>query len=765
MSYGYFDTSGKEYVITTPRTPARWYNYLFNDDYYLEVSQTAQGTSSCLKPSRREHTRGYRYFYVYDQETKDCWNPNYVPLKQPLDEFRCIHSLGWSRYEAARNGVETELLVYVPRHGSREVWRYKVTNRSAHSKSLSLYSVFGLESYGVEGAYCRYDKETHIVTSHVVPPHAKYEDAYEINEKNSIVYLYSDRNPDGVECRQSFFFGADDLTDMPQVIADGGCRNRISSGRDPVGAMEHRITLGPGEQTEISLVLGCANSMEEIKASSESLLTPGFTERELAEVEAYWQEVCGQLHIQTPDGDLDALVNYWLKKQTVLMSRNHRLSVYAPIRNELQDAIGYAMLDPECAASIMLKVAERQQADGFIRQWYMRDNSPPRGLCLLTHRDGPMWLILCYCALIQQTGDRGLLEQQAGFIDSEEKATVYEHLLRAVWFAAGDTGAHGLSLMGDGDWTDPINGPGRLGKGESAWSTLALIYCASELAKLAELKEDHVNAERLLALADRFRRSVNEACWDGKWYAAGFDDQGDAFGTEMDEEGKVFLNTQTWAIISETANGDRLEKCLRAIDSLDTPAGPLLLYPPFTRWNPKWGRISLKVPGGTENGAIYCHGSLFKAFADCLAGRGTKAYETIIRTLPTNPDNPPEKNLQVPLFVPNYYRGVKQDPDFGQSSQFHSTGTSAWILWVAVEYLLGARATAHGLVMDPCLPLEWEGARLTRRYKEAMYDITIRKGKGIEKGHLSIAVDGVLLEGTTLPYCAGAAYQVEVTMK
>ena len=394
----------------------------------------------------------------------------------------------------------------------------------------------------------------------------------------------------------------------------------------------------------------------------------------------------------------------------------------------------------------------------------MIDGSPPKDLCFLKHNDGAVWLVICICTLVQQSGNIELLDKEVEFKDSDEKATVYKHLLKAVDHLAGYTGEHGLCLMGDGDWTDPINGIGRLGKGESTWTTLALKYSILHLLPLCKKRGDKVNIESLEKLEQRLDEVINSNCWDGDWYIGGYDDFGVPFATSDDEEAKVFLNAQTWAIMSRAAKGERLEKCINAIRKLDTPCGPLLLWPEFSSWNKRWGRISIKLAGTTENGSVYCHASMFKSYADCIAGNREEAYETIRKTLPTNEENPHERSLQIPIFVPNYYFGLKDSPDFGRSSQNHSTGTAAWMLWVTVECLLGVKATIDGLEINPYVLDGWESFKLDRVYKNARYSIIIKKTKCGNTGVEKIKVNGKEIKDNILPYEDGKNYLVEVNI-
>lgn len=762
-SYGYFANGGRQYVITTPRTPAKWFNYLFNDTYYLDISQTGQGNSIAFEPKHRTFTRGFRYFYVLDHESGEVWCPGYQPLKSKVEAYTCTHALGYTEIRSSHQGIEAAIHVFVPAEGQQEIWSVSLANRSGRARRLSLFSVFALENGGVMGSKCGYDEETGILSSFSFPYHVTYDEKEKCNEHTNWVYVYPDIKADSWDASQRRFFGGDDLNEIPAAVLRGRCSGKQAEAENPVGALQHAITLQPDEEALRRFTVGVAGSLEEIDRSREHLVSQGFDSL-LEEVERLWDERCRAFLVDTPDADVNAFMNYWLKKQIVLQTRTNRMSNYCPIRNQLQDALGYALVDAAGAADYMVSVLKDQQTDGFIKQWIMTDGSPPKHLCLLKHTDGPIWLLICFAALINQSGNVELLERQVGFKNTAATASIYDHLLLAVEYMAGATGAHGLCLMGDGDWNDPINGPGRLGRGESAWSTMALVYAIRSLIPFCDIRGDERNALHLQLIAERLDQAVNGTCWDGDWYVGGFDDFGEAFGTVKDEEGKLFLNTQTWAIMSGVAKGERLEKCLKAIDSLDTPFGPKLLEPAFSQWNPKWGRISIKLKGTTENGSVYCHASMFKAFADCVVGRGREALETIRRTLPTNPDNPPEVNLQVPIFVPNFYFGLSDSPNFGQSSHHHSTGTVGWMLWTALEYVLGARATAAGLVIDPCIPEDWPEFRVDRRFGRAYYRITVLNPEKTGKGVSQVLLNGVEWQGNVLPCEDGMEYQVTVRL-
>jgi cellobiose phosphorylase len=763
MSYGYFNSKGDQYIVTIPKTPNKWYNYHFNKEYYMEVTQTAQGGSTCLIPSERNFTRGYRYFYVHDEVSGDCWNPNHVPLKVKLDNFECINALGWTEIKSSYKEIETSLKVFVPLKGLQEIWIYKVKNNTESEKALSLYSVFSFESGGM-GPRCEYFEDKKVLINNVFPYYIKYEDQAKLENNYNNVYMLSDDEIASFECSEKRFFGGVDTTEVPVAITAGSCSNLRAEIENTIGVFQHRVRLNPGEEKEIAIVVGCSNSIEEA-AHVKTLVDKGdFVKTEFDKVNEYWSKISDKFIINTPDKDLNNLTNYWLKKQLVAMNWCHRFSMLSCVRNELQDAVGYSMLDGEDAVNYLVNVMKNQESNGYLKQWHMLDGSADRGLALLHHKDGAAWLIACTCAVVQQYGDISLLQREVEFKGGIESGTIYDHVMRAVNYMLKDRGAHGLSHFGDGDWTDPINGAGRLGRGESVWTTMALQYGIQEFLPLCEKRGYAETVTRLKLVCKELDAAINQNCWDGSCYICGYDDDGVPFGAKENEEGRFYLNPQTWAIMAGNARDGRLEKVIETIDRMETFCGSYILQPAFMKWNGQVGKISIKRAGGTENGAVYCHGSMFKAYADCIIKRGNEAYRTMIRTMPTNPENPPERNLQVPTFVPNYYFGLKDSPNFGHSSNVNSTGTCSWALWVTLEFMLGARATVDGLLIEPCVPEQWKCFSFNRDFKKARYNIKVANPIGVQFGVRSIKVNSEHIEGNILPYIEGKTFEVEVLM-
>lgn len=751
MEYGKFINGGQKYEITTPLTPSTWKNHLYNMSYYLEVDQSLQGEGQLVRAyNRSKCLEGYRYFYLKDEDTGEVWNPNYVPLASVPEYYSCIHGIWDTELSSVSHGVETRIRVMVPLSGSREIWTVSLCSQSHRPRKLTLYPVFGFYDHGVMGGECRYEEANQVILKYAFPYHVFYEEKEKVEKNMAYTYFFSDRPPDGCEMSRSRFWGRQPSGLVPEAVSKGRMSGIKGEAEDFCGAFCFRIRLEPGEVYRVSLETGAAAEKEEVLARKK-VFSFEYVKREAEAVRAYWESEFDSFRLETPDENLNAFANYWLKKQMTLLTQQNRGSSYCPTRNQLQDAMGYAMLQSLKAKEYIVDILKLQRKDGFLLQWHDTADAP-HGLCHLKHTDGPVWLAICTEIWLRQTGSKELLDVQVPYADGGS-GTIMEHMEAALLYLVKHVGPSGLCLMGDGDWNDPINGAGREGRGESVWLSMALVYAIGQLAPYLKGRESH---SVLTEAAGRIRTVLNTYMWCGKWYAAAVHDDGSLMGDTLD---RLFLNTQSWAILAGVADETRQQILKTTLRELETPFGPLLLSPSFTAWDSRWGRISVKQPGTTENGSVYCHASMFLAYALAMCRDGDGLYNILWRTLPTNPENPPEKNGQVPIWLSNYYFGLRDSENFGRSSRHYGTGTVAWMLMLLMEALCGARATVEGLELQPCLPESWSRISCRRKYRDAIYRITIRRG---EKP--AVYVDGNLYQGKFLPCENGKCYEVEVIL-
>lgn len=667
MEQGYFDGNGSVYIITTPKTPMPWKNRLFSDGYDMEVSQRLSGASYI--------TENYKRYPVFTEEKQF-----YVKTQDKIyrlccgegKSYRCEHHLYKTVLEEAFEQFSTRITVFSPAGQSCEMWQFEIRSCTASEQSFELYTCFEFANIEYQSLSCKYKDGCFYKYS--FPYYIRYQEYEKLKSTVRIAYATSWPEADSTECSKRRFWGGDNPHSIPQMVSVGEGSNAPCEYETCVAAFQHKLQISAFGKSTVCFMAGAAQTEHEISACIHKASS---FEETLEHTEQVFIRELAPLQIHTEFADLNEFVNAWAKKQVVYLASHNRGGVYCPVRNRLQDAMGYAVLNPTAAWKIARSVLRRQRSDGYLKQWYMTDNSPERGLCQLDHSDACIWLIICCIEIIRLNHDDSLFYSCEQYADSEQGETVLEHLRKAAYYMASQTGAHGLCLMKDGDWTDPINGPGRKGRGESVWNTMALVYAISLLRSICE-------DSALYKIQNQFAEVVNQCCWDQDRYIVAFDDDGYPLGTHADQEGALFLNTQTWALISGICPPER-EPVLRAtLKTLKTDFGYLLLYPPFSSWNPRWGKISVKQTGNTENGSVYSHANMFMAYADFLCGKKQDAVQTLRAILPTNPKN--QASLQIPTFIPNYYVGTS-GCDFGRSSNVSSSGAPAWLLWLAAEYL------------------------------------------------------------------------------
>lgn len=714
MKYGSFADEGRAFIINTPYTPTPWTNKLFNDDFQIDISQRLEGGGVLMSRdySNEPFNKAENRFYI------NINGKSFRLCSGEGDAYSCEHRLYQTQITESFGSLTVKIRIFVPVSGQREYWTVAFENNGEET-DISLFTVYQFANPGYMSFESRYDKEYEYIYYTGFPYYVKYEDKESVESQISYRYVISDRKPDSYECNKQRFWGCDDYNVLPIAVKNDRCENGICELEECISAMQHKLVLKTGETAEINLIVGIEknkNDVDEIRKEFPDVLS------QLESVKKLWEERCSCFMIETPDTELNYLTNYWFKRQLTFFARLNRGGFYCPVRNQLQDYLGYAMLDPADALNRALKIVERQHHNGYLKQYYNTNGAPETYLCFMNHSDSYIWFIICLIEVIEKNADPSLYNKKVRYFDSPVKESLITHLKKAAYYMSTQIGEHGLCLMLDGDWNDPVNGPGRLGKGESTWNSMALCYAIERLNKIEY--DETLEKFRL-----RMLENINKYCWDGEWYVAGINDEGIPYGSRNDSEAKKFLNTQTWAVISGAATGERLKSVNKTIESMGNEFGYVLIDPPFSKYNPVWGRVSIKMRGTTENGSVYCHSVMFKAFADCICGNGDAARETVMRILPTNPEHSPEVSLQIPIYYSNYYVGIHNE-NYGRSSCHYRTGTVAWHFWVLIEYIFGMRMSAtDGTVLKPCLPKSWNNVKLTRRFGGKNYLLTVKDGQ------------------------------------
>lgn len=763
---------GRICEITTPQTPAPWFNHLFNQDYIAFVSQTGQGESGCLHPYRSSTNRKTRLFYLRDRATGVIHSTTCAPLLARPDRFSCEHTPASTRIVTEWDGVEVAHRFFVPVSGQREYISVTLANRGDRARDLSFYAYQPLVV--MEGGFGTTGEYLPGLNAIVCREHSYYaamEQHAKAMRQRKVISTLASEPPASWDTSQKSFFGPAGGEHLPLSVAAGGDLARRRGSSEICGAAwEWRLALAPGESRTIHLAILAHDFNEDLPAALAAFRagfdTPGHVDGELARCESWWREKLEADWIATPEPGFDAGANIWVKKQLYLMALTHRASPNPCSRNEIQDLEGLSLFagDRAYVADALAFVLGFQRADGYLlRSIAINAENPITGLGLLDFKDGHVWLPMAVATYVKQSGDLAFLDRVVPYRDGGA-GTVREHLRQAFVYVRDHCGAHDLPLIGEGDWDDPLGGPGAGGKGESTWIAQAVGYAIRGYLPVAEAAGDTETADLMRQLRDRFTAAVNTRCWNGDWYVRGFDDHGVSFGDRHCEEGRGFLNAQSWAILGDMADPARTARIGALLDTVyASPQGPVTIDRPFTRLDHRIGKITVKQPGHSENGSVYCHAAMFKAMADVLAGRGDQAHDTLSLLWPGCGRIDPWVSEQSPTFIPNFYIGPAAGNQVGRSSHYWSTGSAAWFIRIVLEHVCGLRAGLDGLLVDPCLPSHWPEVSCRRSVRGSSYELHIKKTNTASP---ILRVDGAVVGwGSPVPYAPpGATVMLQVEL-
>jgi cellobiose phosphorylase len=752
-NFGHFSPDGAEYIITTPHTPRPLLNYIWNARLLSGVNHFGGGdgayggrATSYIDPDGKGRAivfrNGHRYFYVRDDETGEVWNPGWYPARKEQDFYECRHGLGYSIITGCYRGLRLSAQVFVNAQDPVEIWTLTLQNESERRRTCRVYTFveFSLEGYARYSEYNSYvsaefDAAHSMIVAHNTAqerPHAWFDGFAAVS-----------RPPSGFESSKRAFLGVYGNIARPEAVTRGQCRNSLAACEDMVGALENTFDLQPGEAMTYHALLGATNSTTEAARLVEELLSPGKIEADFEMHLAGRQKMVNDIVVTTPDAKVNHITNRWVKQQVQLCAEAGRATGKG-FRDQLQDAWAAAAFNPHLAREKILETLKHEYADGrCVRGWLPLDPH--------IYSDGPTWIGPTVNAYIKETGDNAFLEVPVPYLDAGSES-VWKHILTAVRYSSEDLGTHNLVLAHDGDWNDSLNGVGVGGKGESVWTSIALCYALQNVAEIAAaVKRDAAIETEMHQRATQIKESINRNGWDGNWYLAGYDDAGRPVGSQTEKEGRVYLNSQTWALLAGVAEGERQALCLKAIDELlDSPYGPLTLDPPYTRYNPAIGRLTGFVPGIWENGTPYCHGGTFKIVADCLLGRGDQAYKSLIKIIPDSAANPSDHSGCEPYVFTNMYFGPA-NPRAGETAFAWVTGTAGWMFRAVTQYMLGFYPGYDTLTIQPCIPATWLEATLKRVYRGDTYMLRLINPEGKQHGVASLYVDGRSVSDQTIP--------------
>lgn len=756
--YGYFNEDGTEFIITDPKTPRAFDNYLWNDVLFSSVHQTGVGFLDYQVDEKeavqlftgigricdfdvfgRDHLMS-RLIYVRDNETGEYWNVNWEPVKKSFDFYECTHGLGYSKIKSETNRIASSFRIFVPKGKDPvELWTMGFENKSGKKRNLSIfiYNQFqfsykwGFNSYGdmfFRTTYLSEENNALIANKHPhISPH-----------NHQTAFMAPDKQIIGFDGSRDAFVGQYNSMNEPQVVVEGKCRSSIGSSDATVGVTQFDLTLEIGEKETINMILGISDSVDEMKPLKEKYLSK--MDKEFEKLKNYHEGFIANNRFTTPDKHLNRMLNVWMKHQTAYGAQWCRWG-WMGYRDIVQHGYGVSSFNSDRTKEILREAFQYQYTSGMaLRGWNPVDTKP--------YSDSALWLVFTLISYLKETADFDFLKEEVKFFD-EGSAIVLNHIERALNFLENNKGSHQLILIKFGDWNDSLTAIGKEGRGESVWLSMAYAEALSQMAELFDYLKD-VRVDAYYSRYQNIKKAINDSAWDGEWYVRCFDDNGRAIGSNQSKEGKIFLNTQSWAMISGIADETRTQKVIDSANKmLKTDIGYLLLAPTFMSPDPHIGRISCMEPGICENGTVYSHVNVWMILGLLKAGLANEAYEAFKSVTPGYVDgseNDPKQKMPPYIYANGCYGPDHKNNKF-QMEFTWITGSVAWFYNVLTKEMIGIKPDFDRLVIDPKLPSEWSEVSVSRIFRGKSFDIKIQRSDVTE---INVELNGKMVKGNQL---------------
>ena len=810
--FGHFDDERREYVITTPKTPLPWINYLGTNGFFSLISNTGGGYSFYRDAKLRRITRyrynnvpydnNGRYLYIKDGET--VWNPGWQPTRTPLDAYECRHGMGYTVLSGEKNGVAAEVLNFVPVSDPCHVMRLTLTNETDAPKTLKVFSY-------VEWCLWNADDDDRNFQRNLSTGEVEVRDGGRMlihkteyrERRDHFAFLAVNHGVDGFDTDRASFLGAYQGPDTPEAVANGACTGSVASGWSPVAAQQLDVELAAGQSWTATFVLGYVENPRDAKWESKGVVNreravalaaryanDAQVDAAFAELNAYWDKLLSTYSAKTPDARVDRMVNVWNQYQCMVTFNMSRSASYYEsgvgrgmgFRDSNQDLLGFVHLVPEAARQRILDIAATQKADGSAFHQYQPLTKKGNADIGSGFNDDPLWLIAGVSAYLRETGDFSILEEQVPFENDDALARpLLEHLKRSMDYTLANLGPHGLPLIGRADWNDCLNlncfseepgesfqttGPSEGPVAESVFIAAMFVKYSHEYADIVARRGDDLEAARALAACSRMTAAIERDGWDGEWFLRAYDAAGQKVGSHECEEGRIYIEPQGFAPLSGVGltNG-KAEAALASVERLlDTEYGVMIFQPAYSEYHKELGEVSSYPPGYKENGGIFCHNNPWISISETQIGHGDRAFDVYRKICPAFLQDKAARHATEPYVYSQMVAG-RDAVNFGQGKNSWLTGTAAWTFVNVSQYICGLKPTLDGLKVDPCVPHEWDALTLTRKYRGATYVIDVENPDHVQKGVVAVSVDGEAVDGQVLPVAApGATVHVAVTM-
>jgi cellobiose phosphorylase len=785
-AYGYFSDDGKEYVITTPLTPRPWGNIISNGDYGMMISQTGSGYSWRGNAGQNRITRSFqdlikdnwgKYFYIRDLKRNIYWSATYKPVMHAYDNFSVVHGIGFSKFSQQIEEIDSELTVFVSAKDPVEIFRLKLTNKSNEVRELDITS-YAEWLLGFAPDEHREFHKLFMETSADVDKSTVYarkclwgfpDDKGRHNNTNwpFTAFMSVSEPLKSFDCDKESFIGLYNNDDKPKAMTDSILAGRTGRFTDAIASLQVKVDLEPNESKTVVFTLGVAeDGMEDIAELISRYTTVDKSEQALQDVKIFWSRFIDSEKVETPDEALNFMTNYWSKYQSISCrlwgkSAFYQVSAGIGFRDQLQDSQIFLVSEPKYAKKQLLLHAAQQFTEGDVHHWWFSiKGGGPRTNC----SDDLLWLPFILDSYLKETNDFNILDETIPYLNGPAD-TLYDHCKRAIERSFSRFSPRGIPLIGDHDWNDGLSAVGTLLKGESFWVAEFLYMILGNFIPVAKKRADDAFAKRCETVRQSVKEALNRHGWDGEWYLQATTDDGLLLGSKENDEGRIFLMPNNWAVISGAADKDR---AITAMDSVTKyllkDYGTLLNYPAFTKPRPDIGYVTRYAPGLRENGGVYTHAATWSVWAYTLANQPELAYEAYRKICPPNRSEDIDTYKAEPYVIPGNIDGPLSE-FYGRGGWTWYTGSSQWLHRVATHWILGIRPQEDGLLVDPSIPSHWQGYKVTRKFRNALYKINVKNPQKVNKGVKSLTVDGKTIEGKLIPaFNDGQEHIVEIIM-
>lgn len=780
-SFYEFDDKNREIIFKRHDMPSPWMNYLTNGEMFTMMSQ-AGGNLSWYKSPQIWRIGRYNFYnlpidgnglfvYIKDLSTGKTWNPNFIPCNEVPDFWQSAHGLGYTRFMAEKDGLKAELTCFIGKDNAL-IYKMQLTAETARDVQIFACQEMGLMQYLREVQWQCYVKNSNNILYNEENDALVYEyfpDGQPRPEETPFVYFTADRKSSSYSgCRQDFIGFYRDLKN-PVAIENGSCGNMELKGGEAMFSLSFDLSLQAGKKESLNLYLGTLEQGEDASAVLRRVKASGYAERSFAWLKEYWEGRLARFQVEVPDADSARMMNIWNPLQALVNFYVCReISFYATgtvrgvgVRDASQDILGNLLYDlPAAKKKLKLIMTQQYNCGKTVHYFYPEEKSP----ALLSDRsDNHIWMIYTAYQIVMEEGKTDFLNEKVAYFDGGE-GSVFEHLKKSIEFTVNNLGEDGLPLMLGSDWNDMLSNVCKKGKGESVFVSQMLVLACKQMKELCALVgETHPEYDKII---EKQEKILNEFCWDGEWFIRAVTDEGMKLGKKGDECAELWINSQSWAVFSESTTKERGMSAMNAaVERLDCGYGLMKLYPPLQRNYPsKENELTFAQPGIGENGGVFCHANTWAIIAECMLGNNDVAYKIYKEMIPDNivyKFGVDHYNAEPYIYSSNIRAPMALSA--GAAGVSWLSGTAAWMTVAIQQYIFGLKPKMHALEIKPCIPNAWESAKVKRIFRGTEYDITIdntaHKGNCVK----AIFVDGKQIEGN-LVAPKGEKLQITVVM-